>query len=54
MIENAGIELEMLHIEVKELEQFTEQLNERKDRLIEEKRMAEVRNEELKKDYATN
>lgn len=51
-IENALIKLEILQIGVKELEDATEFLNNRKDELIEQKKQAEVKNEELRKELA--
>lgn len=52
LIENAGIKLDLLQIQVKEFEDVTEYLNNKKDDLIEAKKQAEIRNEELRKDLA--
>ena len=51
-IENALIKLDLLQIQVKEYEDVTEYLNNKKDELIEAKKLAEVKNEELKKELA--
>jgi hypothetical protein len=47
---NAGVDLEMKQIKVKELEDITEYLSQKKDELTEAKRLAEIKNEELKKE----
>ena len=51
-IEEAHIKLELLQIQVKELEDGTEFLNDKKEQLIEAKKQAEIRNEELRKELA--
>jgi len=51
-IENAAINLDILQIKVKELEEATELLNNKKDELLESKKMAEIKNDELKKELA--
>ena len=43
----------MLNVAVKELEDATEYLNDKKDELLEEKKHAENKNEELKKELVT-
>lgn len=48
-----GIKLEMMQIAVKELEDVTDMLAEKKEELIEAKKAAEIKNEELKKEAAT-
>jgi hypothetical protein len=48
-----GVRLEMMQIQVKELEDVTDMLNSKKDELIEAKKLAEIKNEELKKEAAT-
>mmetsp|Transcript_30110 Transcript_30110/g.22368 ORF Transcript_30110/g.22368 Transcript_30110/m.22368 type:complete len:146 (-) Transcript_30110:581-1018(-) len=53
LIEESNVNLQLLNIQVKELEDATEYYNERKDELIEEKKTSEVKNEELKKELAT-
>ena len=52
LIENSLVQLDLLLIQVKELEDATEYLNEKKEELLEMKRLAEVRNEELLKELA--
>ena len=47
---NAGVDLEMKQIKVKELEDITEYLGHKKDELTEARKMAEIKNEELKKE----
>lgn len=47
---NAGVDLEMKQIKVKELEDITEYLSQKKDELSEAKRLAEIKHEELKKE----
>ena len=47
---NAGVDLEMKQIKVKELEDITEYLSQKKDELTEAKRLSEIKNEELKKE----
>lgn len=47
-----GIKLEMMQIAVKELEDVTDMLAEKKEELIEAKKAAEIKNEELKKEAA--
>ena len=42
----------MLQIKVKELEDATEYLNDKKEELIEQKKAADIKNEELKKELA--
>ena len=42
----------MLQIKVKELEDVTEYLNGKKEELLEQKKMAELKNEEIKKTLA--
>jgi hypothetical protein len=42
----------MKQIKVKELEDITEYLNNKKEELTEAKRLAEIKNEELKKEAA--
>jgi uncharacterized phage infection (PIP) family protein YhgE len=49
-IEGAWIKFELLQIDVKELEDATENLNEKKEELLEIKKHAETKNEELKKE----
>jgi hypothetical protein len=49
-IENAAVALDILQIKVKELEDTTEYLNCKKDELIEQKKMAEIKNDELRKE----
>lgn len=49
---NAGVDLEMKQIKVKELEDITEYLNNKKEELNEAKRLAEIKHEELKKEAA--
>lgn len=49
-IENAGIKLDLLQIGVKELEDVTEYLNNKKDELLEQRKLAEIKNEELRKE----
>jgi chromosome segregation ATPase len=51
-IENANVTLELLNISVKELEDATEYLNDKKDELINSKQTAEIKNEELKKELS--
>ena len=51
-IEIASIKLDMLQIQVKEFEDVTEYLNGKKDELLEAKKAAEIKNEELKKELA--
>lgn len=51
-IDNAGIKLDLLQISVKELEDVTEYLNSKKDELLEARRAAEIKNDELKKEQA--
>jgi hypothetical protein len=51
-IEESNVKLELLQIQVKELEDATEFLNDKKEQLIEAKKAADVRNEELKKELA--
>lgn len=51
-IENAAVALDILQIKVKELEDTTEYLNSKKDELIEQKKMAEIKNDELRKELA--
>ena len=43
----------MMQIQVKELEDVTDMLNSKKDELVEAKKLAEIKNEELKKEAAT-
>ena len=52
-IEEMGVKLEMMQINVKELEDVTDMLAGKKDELLEAKKAAEMRNEELKKEAAT-
>ncbi len=52
-IEEQGVKLEMMQIQVKELEDVTEMLNSKKEELVEAKKAAELKNEELKKEAAT-
>jgi ATP-dependent helicase YprA (DUF1998 family) len=52
-IEEMGVRLEMMQINVKELEDVTDMLAAKKDELAEAKKAAEVKNEELKKEAAT-
>ena len=47
------MKLEMMQINVKELEDVTDMLAGKKDELLEAKKAAEIRNEELKKEAAT-
>ena len=49
-IEDALVRLDLLNIQVKELEEATESLTCRKEALMEEKKQAEQRNEELRKE----
>lgn len=49
---NAGVDLEMKQIKVKELEDITEYLNNKKEELNEAKRLAEIKHEELRKEAA--
>jgi chromosome segregation ATPase len=49
-IENAGIKLDLLQIQVKEYEDVTEYLNNKKDELLEQRKIAEIKNEELRKE----
>lgn len=51
-IENANVTLELLNISVKELEDATEYLNDKKEELINSKQTAEIKNEELKKELS--
>ena len=51
-IEDANVVYEMLNIEVKELEDATEYLNEKKEDLTESRKTAEIKNDELKKELA--
>lgn len=51
-IEEANVTLELLNINVKELEDATEYLNDKKDELINSKQTAEIKYEELKKEFA--
>lgn len=46
------MKLELLQIQVKELEDATEFLNDKKEQLIEGKKAADIKNEELKKELA--
>lgn len=52
-IEEMGVKLEMMQIAVKELEDVTDMLAEKKEELNEAKKAAEIKNEELKKEAAT-
>ena len=52
-IEEMGVKLEMMQINVKELEDVTDMLASKKDELIDAKTAAEIKNEELKKEAAT-
>jgi N6-L-threonylcarbamoyladenine synthase len=52
-IEEMGVKLEMMQINVKELEDVTDMLASKKDELNEAKKSAEMKNEELKKEAAT-
>jgi hypothetical protein len=52
-IEEMGVKLEMMQINVKELEDITDMLASKKDELIDAKKSAEMKNEELKKEAAT-
>jgi len=49
-IETASVDLEMALLEVKELEDITLMLNEKRDTLQEERKEADTRNDELKRD----
>eukprot|EP00347_Sterkiella_histriomuscorum_P012977 403366488 len=51
-IDDANVQLELLQIQVKELEDATEMLNDKKEELIEQKKAADLKNEELKKEHA--
>ena len=50
MIDSSLVQVDMLQIQVKELEDATEFLTFKKDELIEAKRAAEIHNEELIKE----
>jgi hypothetical protein len=52
-IEEMGVKLEMMQINVKELEDVTDMLASKKDELMDAKKAAEIKNEELKKEAAT-
>lgn len=49
---NAGVDLEMKQIKVKELEDVNEYLNQKKEELSDAKRSAEEKNERLKQEQA--
>lgn len=51
-IEDAHVSLDLLQIQVKELEDATEFLNEKKEEMIEAKKHADVKNEELRKELS--
>jgi len=51
-IEDANVKLELLQIQVKELEDATEFLNDKKEELVEAKKAADVKNEDLRKELA--
>lgn len=51
-IEDSNVNLELLNIQVKELEDDTDFLNEKKDELNEQRKGAEIKNEELKKELS--
>jgi hypothetical protein len=46
------VELELLNIQVHELEDATEYLNQKKDDLVEAKKNADIKNDELKRELA--
>mmetsp|Transcript_35258 Transcript_35258/g.34263 ORF Transcript_35258/g.34263 Transcript_35258/m.34263 type:complete len:294 (+) Transcript_35258:767-1648(+) len=52
-IEEANVTLQLLNIQVKELEDATDYYNEKKDEAQEDKKIADMKNEELRKEMAT-